>query len=266
MEWQLIVAFLALGLAVGFLAGLLGIGGGGLMVPILTALFVAQHYPTEQVVHMALATSMAAIVPTAFASLRAHQGKKAIIWSVVWQITPGILIGTFAATFLATYLSAKTLAIFFACFMAYVALQMWLGAKPKPHRNIPGLLGLSSAGLVIGAISALVAIGGGSLTVPYLMWCNVNIRQAIATSAAVGLPIALAGTIGYLVNGWHIQGLPAYTIGFVYWPAVVLIAFSSFFTTKIGAHLAHSLPIATLKKAFAILVVVLSVKMLWSVV
>ncbi len=266
MEWQLIGVFLTLGAVVGVLAGLLGVGGGGVMVPVLTTIFIAQHYPNEQVVHVALATSMAAIVPTALASLRAHQKKNAIIWPVVWQITPTILIGTFLATFLATYLSSRTLAIFFACFMTYVALQMWLGAKPKSHRNIPGVVGLSSAGLVIGSISALVAIGGGSLTVPYLMWCNVNIRHAIATSAAVGFPIAIAGTIGYLINGWHVQGLPAYTIGFVYWPAVILIAVSSFFTTKIGAHLAHSLPVNTLKKAFAILVVGLSIKMIMSVI
>ncbi len=265
MEWQWLMAFLALGVVVGFLAGLLGIGGGGVMVPVLTAIFIANGFPSEQVVHMALATSMAAIVPTAFASLRAHQSKGAIAWPIVWQITPGILLGTFAATFLATYLSSEVLAIFFACFMAYVALQMWLGAKPQPHREVPGIVGLSLAGLVIGAVSALVAIGGGSLTVPFLMWCNVNIRNAIATSAAVGFPIALAGTLGYLVNGWSVQGLPTYTIGFVYWPAVIMIAASSFFTTRMGAHLAHSLPVNTLKKAFAVLVVLLSLKMLSSV-
>ena len=121
---------------------------------------------------------------------------------LVRYVTPDLLLGTFAATFLATYLSSRHFAIFFACFMGYVALQMLLNAKPKPQRELPGAMGLASVGAGIGAVSALVAIGGGSLSVPYLTWCNVNIRHAIATSAAIGLPIALAGTLGYLLNGW----------------------------------------------------------------
>lgn len=265
MEWYLLVAFPALGAVVGVAAGLLGIGGGGIMVPVLTALFVAQGFPAEQVVHLALGTSMAAIVPTALASMRAHHAKQAVNWSVVQKITPGILLGTFAATFVAAYLSTFVLAVFFACFMAYVAVQMWLDIKPQPHREIPGMAGLSAVGLGIGGISALVAIGGGTLSVPFLMWCNVNIRHAIATSAGIGFPIALAGTLGYVVNGWGQAGLPEQTVGFVYWPAVVLIASVSFFTTRIGAHLAHSLPVATLKKVFAVLLVLLSTKMLQSV-
>ncbi len=265
MEWHLLVSFLALGLVVGFAAGLLGIGGGGIMVPVLTALFVAQGFPSEHVVHIALATSMAAIVPTAFSSMRAHHAKQAVQWSVVQRITPGILLGTFAATFLATVLSTRGLALFFAAFMAYVAVQMWLNIKPKPHRELPGIAGLSVAGLLIGGVSALVAIGGGSLSVPYMMWCNVEVRKAIATSAGIGLPIAIAGTLGYLVNGWGQAGLPDYTIGFVYWPAVLLIALTSFFTTRLGANLAHTLPVAALKKVFAVLLILLSAKMLHSV-
>ena len=265
MEWQLLAAFLALGAVVGVAAGLLGIGGGGIMVPALTALFVAQGFAPEHVVHLALGTSMAAIVPTSIASLRAHHAKGAVIWRVVREITPSILLGTFAATFIAAYLSSTALAIFFACFMSYIALQMWIGLKPTPHRDLPNMAGLSVAGLVIGSISALVAIGGGSLSVPYMTWCNVNIRNAIATSAGIGLPIALAGAAGYILNGWGQTGLPAYTLGYVYWPAVVLIASVSFFTTKLGAHWAHTLPVATLKKVFAVLLVLLSAKMLHSV-
>ena len=265
MEWQLLASFLALGLVVGFAAGLLGIGGGGIMVPVLTALFVAQGFPAEHVVHIALATSMAAIVPTALSSMRAHHAKQAVQWSVVRNITPGILLGTFAATFVATALSTRGLALFFAAFMAYVAVQMWVNIKPKAHRELPGIAGLSVAGLFIGGVSALVAIGGGSLSVPYMMWCNVDVRKAIATSAGIGFPIALAGTLGYLVNGWGQSGLPAHTLGFVYWPAVLLIAMTSFFTTRLGANLAHTLPIAALKKVFALLLIALSAKMLHSV-
>ena len=265
LDINLLLILLALGAVVGVFAGLFGVGGGGIMVPALTTLFVGKGFPPDQVVHLALGTSMAAIVMTSFSSMRAHHAREAVLWAVVRHMTPGILLGTFAATFLATYLSSKHLAIFFACFMGYVALQMILNVKPKPHRELPGALGLASVGTGIGVVSALVAIGGGSLSVPYLTWCNVNIRHAIATSAALGLPIALAGTLGYLFNGWGQVGLPEYTLGFIYWPAVIVISLVSYFTTPYGAHLAHSLPIPTLKKGFAVLLVLLSLKMLYSV-
>ncbi len=166
IEW--VIAYLLLGAAVGFFAGLLGVGGGGIMVPVLTALFLAQQFPAELSVHMALATSMAAIIVTSFSSMRSHQRHGAILWPVVWKLTPAILIGTVAAAYLAAALSSLALAIFFCCFMSYVALQMLLNVKPKASRQLPGVVGLSGVGLVIGAVSALVAIGGGSLTVPFL--------------------------------------------------------------------------------------------------
>ncbi|WJV54064.1 sulfite exporter TauE/SafE family protein [Pectobacteriaceae bacterium CE70] len=263
MEW--ILAYLALGAVVGFMAGLLGIGGGGIMVPILTALFAIQGVQETHLVHMALGTSMAAIVVTAISSLRTHHQYQAVLWPVVWRITPAILIGTFTATWLAALLPTQVLAIFFSCFMAYVALQMVLNIKPKPNRQLPGMAGISLAGLSIGGISALVAIGGGSLTVPFLTWCNVRIQQAIGTSAAVGLPIALSGALGYMINGWSASGLPAYSLGYVSLPAVVLISAVSFFTAPVGARLAHRLPVATLRKVFAGLLVLLSLKMLQTV-
>ena len=146
MDIQLLLILLALGAAVGFFAGLFGVGGGGIMVPVLTTLFVSLGFPADQVVHLALGTSMAAIVVTSFSSMRAHHAKGAVRWPVVRHITPGILLGTFAATFLASYLSSRHLAIFFACFMAYVAVQMVLNVKPRPQRELPGTLGLASVG------------------------------------------------------------------------------------------------------------------------
>lgn len=262
MDIYFIISLLALGAFTGFFAGLFGIGGGGIMVPVLTFLFVQQQFPAEHVLHMALATSMAAIVPTAIASLLAHHKHKAVIWPVVIKITPGILLGTFAGTFLASYLSAEPLAIFFSCFMTFVALQMVANRKPKPSQQLPGLLGLSSAGGGIGIISALVAIGGGTLTVPFLVWCNISLPVAIGTSAAIGLPIALSGALGYILNGWNQANLPAYTLGYVFWPAVITMAAMSFFTAPVGAKLAHKLPTPLLKKLFALLLVGLSVQML----
>ena len=253
-----------LGAFTGLFAGMFGIGGGGIMVPVLTFIFSKLAFPAEHLVHMALATSMAAIVPTAIASLRAHHKRKAVIWPVVFKMAPGILLGTFAGTFLASYLSATPLAIFFSCFMAFVASQMILDRKPTASRQLPKTLVLSGVGSGIGATSALVAIGGGTLTVPFLTWCNVSLPVAIGTSAAVGLPIAFSGAMGYLVNGWSVAALPAHTLGFIYWPAVLAMATASFFTAPLGAKLAHSLPIPLLKKYFAVLLMSLSLQMLWT--
>jgi uncharacterized membrane protein YfcA len=254
-----------LGAVVGFFAGLLGVGGGGIMVPMLTTLFLAQGFPLEQVVHMALGTSMAAIVLTSVSSLRAHHAHGAVRWDVVRQITPGILVGTFGATFIASRVDTAALAIFFAVFMAYVSIQMLLNIKPKPSRDLPGRAGMTVAGLGIGGVSALVAIGGGSLSVPFMTWCNVKVQNAIGTSAAIGLPIAIAGTVGYLVNGWNAPGTPPLTLGYVYVPALVLMALVSMWAAPIGASLAHRLPVATLKKIFAGLLMALCAKMLHSV-
>lgn len=265
IDVQWFIAYLALGAVVGFFAGLLGVGGGGIMVPALTAMFAAQGLPFEHLVHVSLATSMAAIVVTSASSLRAHQKHGAIQWSIVKSITPGILLGTFGAAMLAAYIPSLPLATFFVVFMAYVSIQMWLNVKPEPSRQLPSPLGLSGVGLIIGGVSALVAIGGGSLSVPFMTWCNVKIQQAIATSAAIGLPIAIAGTIGYLVSGMGVEGLPQYTFGFIYLPAAASIALVSVFTAPLGAKLAHQLPVATLKKVFAVLLIGLSLKMLHTI-
>ncbi len=265
MDFFWLSCFLLLGAVTGIFAGLFGIGGGGIMVPVLTFLFIKLAFPSEHLVHMALATSMAAIVPTAIASLRAHHKRGAVIWPVVVKIAPGILLGTFAGTFLASYLSATPLAIFFSCFMAFVALQMVLDRKPKPSRQLPQTFALTGVGSGIGAISALVAIGGGTLTVPFLTWCNVALPTAIGTSAAVGLPIAFSGALGYLINGLAVSNLPEHTLGFIYWPAVIAMATASFLTAPFGAQLAHNLPIPVLKKCFAVLLVGLSLQMLFNI-
>lgn len=262
---QWIFAYLALGAFIGFFAGLLGIGGGGIMVPVLTTVFIMQGFSLEHVVHIALATSMAAIIITSLSSLKAHHAHQAVIWRIVWRITPSILLGTFAATFIASQVSTKFLALFFACFMAYISIQMLLNIKPKPSRELPNILWLSVTGIVIGGISALVAIGGGSLSVPFMVWCNIKIHNAIGTSAAIGLPISIAGTMGYLINGWNIENMPEYTVGYIYLPAVVLISLMSYMTAPLGAKLTHSLPVPTLKKIFAVLLMLLCVKMLQTI-
>lgn len=266
MGFEWIAAFLILGLVVGFMAGLLGIGGGGIMVPVLTSIFLAQGLQVENVVHLALGTSMASIVFTSFASMRAHHKKGAVEWGIVKLMAPGVVLGTFLATFIAAWMHSSHLAIFFAIFMGYVSFQMARDKKPKHGRKLLGAPALFGGGSFIGAISALVSIGGGSLTVPFLVWQNVDLKRAIATSAAIGFPLSIAGTLGYIINGFMHPNSMEFATGFVYLPAVFLISIVSYFTAPLGASLAHKLPVKKLKKIFALLLLILSLKMLFSVV
>ncbi len=261
-----VIIFLLLGAVVGFFAGLLGVGGGGVMVPVLTSYFLYKNVPVEFVVHLALGTSMASIIMTSASSLYAHQKHQGVVWDIVKTMAPGVLIGTFAATCLAAHINSRYLAIFFALFMTYVSIQMFLNVQPKPSRTTLGKTTLLTAGSGIGAISAMVAIGGGSLTVPFLAWYNTPLKKAIGTSAAVGFPIAVAGTLGYLINGWNSAYQQNYLFGFIYLPAVALISLVSYFTAPLGARLAHKLPVVVLKKVFAVLLLLLGVKMLLSIV
>jgi uncharacterized membrane protein YfcA len=263
VSWGL--SFLLLGSFVGFMAGLLGIGGGAIMVPMLTSIFLFQGVPSDNVVHLALGTSMASIIATSFSSLRAHHARGGVHWKVVKKMVPGIVIGTFLATFLALQLSSRFLAVFFATFMAYVSLQMYLNKTPKQSRGLVGGPGLLAAGSGIGAISALVSIGGGTLTVPFLIWQNVNIKKAIGTSAAIGFPISIVGTLGYIINGWDNPLDVSYSYGYVYLPSVLLISLSSVFTAPLGAKLAHKLDVSILKKIFSMLLIILSAQMLFSI-
>lgn len=264
IEW--IAVYAALGIFVGFMAGLLGIGGGIVMVPALTAIFLAQGIATDDVVHFALGTSMSAIIVTSFASMRAHNAKEGVIWDIVKMIAPGIILGTFMMTFVAAYLKSIHLAIFFSLFTAYVSIQMIINKKPKPARHIAGKKGLFFGGTIIGSISALVSIGGGSLSVPYLVWQNIDLKKAIGTSAAIGLPLSITGTIGYIIAGWDHTSFEQFQFGFVYVPAVLAISLTSFFMAPYGAKCAHILPVSVLKKIFALLLMLLSIKMVTSMV
>lgn len=257
-------AYLSTGAVAGFFAGLLGIGGGVVVVPLLSMIFADQGYAPREVLHLALGTSMATILFTSVASLRAHHRHRAVIWPVVVRITPGILAGTLLGAQLAAAISSAALSLFFAIFMLAIAIQMSVNLRPKPSRTLPGRVGLTGAGVIIGGIASLAALGGGALTVPYLVRCNVPAHQAIGTSAAVGLPIAIGGTVGYVLNGWGRAGLPGGSLGFVYLPALATLLLASVFLAPIGARLAHRMPVATLKRAFAALLVILAAKMVAS--
>lgn len=264
MSVEIIVMYLAVGLIAGVLAGLLGVGGGVVIVPMLIFCFTKQGINPEQMMHLALGTSLASIIFTSISSFMSHHRRGAVDWSIVKKIVPGILVGTFGGTFIASRLSTGFLKAFFCIFLYTVATQMLLNKKPKASRNLPASSGMFGVGSVIGVVSALVGIGGGSLSVPFMLWCNVTAHRAIGTSAAIGFPIAVAGAVGYIVNNLHGTGLPPYSLGFVYLPALVGIVVASVFTAPLGVKLAHALPVDKLKRIFAVFLYVVATKMVWS--
>jgi uncharacterized membrane protein YfcA len=260
MEWW--AAYLAIGLAVGFLAGLLGIGGGMVMVPMLVFVFTAKGFPPEHMMHLALATSMATIVFTSISSVRAHHGHDAVDWRVARAMAPGIVAGALAATLAAGFVPTRPLAIFFTGFMFYAATQMFFEVKPKPSRQLPGSVGLFGVGAAIGGLSSVLAAGGAFLSIPFLARCNVPLKRAIGTAAANGFPIAAAGTVGYVMNGLRVDGLPAGSLGFVHLPALAIIVAASMPVAPLGARLAHRLPVKRLRIVFALMLFALALRML----
>ena len=259
-----LVALLALGLVSGFIAGLLGVGGGLVMVPVLVVLFAQQGFDPAWHMHLALGTSLAVIVLTSVSSLRAHHAHGAVRWETVRRIAPGIVLGTLLGAFAARYLSDFGLRLFFVAFLFYAATQMILELKPRAQRDLPGWPGMTAVGTVIGAVSSWVGIGGGTLSVPFQLWCNVKLHEAIGTSAAIGFPIAVAGAMGYGLSGYGAPGLPDGSIGFVYLPALAGIAAASWITAPLGARMAHRLPVKRLKRLFALLLYALGLRMAWS--
>lgn len=261
MDIGLIVALLALGALIGFAAGLLGIGGGMLQVPFMTYILATQGFSPEYTVHVAIATSLATIMFTSLSSVRAHHKRGAVLWPVVALLAPGILIGSWMGPWLGAQMNSAALAGFFAVFVALSATQMLIDKKPAAARELPKAPGMFAAGGVIGTLAGLVGAGGGFISVPFMTWCNVKIHNAVATSAALGFPIALAGTLSNIFHGWNAPGLPAGSLGFVYLPALVVIAAASVLTAPLGARTAHSLPVKTLKKVFALVLYALAAYM-----
>jgi len=260
----LIAVYVGLGLVVGFVAGLLGVGGGLIIVPVLIFLLHAQGLAAGMEPQLALGTSLASILFTSLSSVRAHHRHSAVDWPLVRRIAPGVVLGTLVGALLAAQMSALVLKVFFVAFLFYAALQMWLDFKPAPHRGLPGRGGMTLAGGVIGAVSSWVGIGGGTLSVPFMLWHNVMLHRAIATSAAIGFPIAIAGAAGYVLGGWGVHGLPAGSLGFVYLPALAGIVAGSVLTAPLGARTAHRLPVRPLKRIFALLLLTLALRMTWT--
>lgn len=262
MEWWII--YLLMGLFVGWFAGLLGIGGGLILVTLMVYLFTLQQFPADRIVHMALGTSITSIVFTSLSSLRAHHKHGAVRWDIVRASAAGLIVGTLLGTLVADQLKSKYLAIFFVIFVYYSAVQMFVNSKPKPSRQLPGTAGMNVAAILIGILSALVGVGGGVMTIPLMSMCNVPMRNAIGTSAALGLPIAIAGTVGFIATGLGKDHLPPFSVGYVYLPALIGIVIGTLVTVPWGARMAHTMPVSRLKKIFAVILFILATRMLWT--
>jgi len=263
VNWWLL-GYPLLGIFGGFVAGLFGVGGGLTIVPILFMLYAAQGFPEAHIMHLALGTAMTTIVFTSISSMRAHHGHGAVRWDIVRAMAPGLLFGTFAGSLFAGAIPTRPLAIVFAGVVYYAAAQLMLDFKPQAHRQLPGAGGLFAAGGAIGAVSSLVAAGGGFLSVPFMLFCNVGIHSAVGTSSALGFPIAVAGMVGYIVAGWRATDLPDYTVGYIYLPALLGIVALSMLAAPYGARLAHRLPVKKLKRTFGVFLALLATKMVHS--
>jgi uncharacterized membrane protein YfcA len=256
-----LLAYLLTGSLAGILAGLLGVGGGLVIVPALVWLFRSHGFAEVILVHLAVGTSLATIVFTSISSILAHHRRAAVVWPIVRQLTPGIVLGAWLGAAIADLLPTLWLQRVFGSFAILVGLQMALGTQAGSHRGLPGLPGMLFSGGVIGSISSIVGIGGGSLTVPFLSWCSVEMRRAVGTSSACGLPIAVAGAVGFVITGWGEEALPAGASGYLYWPALAGIVAASFLLAPVGARLAHTLPTQVLKRIFSLLLLLLGIRM-----
>lgn len=262
MPWWL--AFLGIGAMVGFFAGLLGIGGGIVMVPMLVFVFAAQGFSPEHLMHLGLGTAMATIVFTSISSVRAHHVRGSVDWRVARAMAPGMLAGALGASLAAGLIPTRPLALTFTALVFYAGTQTLVTASPKRSRALPGPVGVFAAGAVIGGISSLLAAGGAFLSIPFLTWCSVPLRRAIGTAAANGFPIAVAGTLGYTLQGLRVQNLPEGSLGYVYLPALVFVVAAGVITAPIGARVAHALPVARLRIIFALMLYALATRMLVS--
>ncbi|MFO0523932.1 MAG: sulfite exporter TauE/SafE family protein [bacterium] len=262
MTW--IAAYLFFGAVVGLLAGLLGLGGGMTLVPILSALFAAQSMAPGYIVHLALGTGMASMVFTSFASVREHHRLGSVDWSVVRRLVPGILLGSFAASAASGWFSQHVLAVAYGVIAIVGAAQLLRSSRPQAARALPGIGWLTFWMFGIGVICGLMSAGGAFLTVPFMVYCGVAVRAAIGTGAALGWPVAVFGTIGYVISGWSVPGLPPGSLGFVYLPALAALVASSMVFAPIGARLMHRLPVLLLRRMFAVLLIGLALKMVYS--
>lgn len=258
---EFVVVGALLGSLAGVLAGMLGVGGGLLIVPVLAVYYSALGVAAEEIMNLAIGTSLASIIFTSISSVRAHHQRGAVHWAAFRQMSPGILFGAALGAYTATLIDPQPMRWLFALFELAVAGQMLLSLRANPSRSLPGPGGMATSGGLIGWVSGLLGIGGGTLSVPFLVWCQTPMRQAVGTASALGLPIAIAGALGFVLLGLDHSRLPAHSLGYVHLPSLLGIVLASTLTAPIGAWLAHRLPVAALKKTFAILLIILAIRL-----
>jgi uncharacterized membrane protein YfcA len=263
IDWSLFPLYLTLGAFVGFLAGLLGVGGGFTIVPVLMEAFAHEAFDTAQVLPLAIGTSSATIVFTAFSSARAHHRRGAVAWEIVWPLAPGLVLGSLIGPQIASALPMRVMAAFVGSVTWFAALRMLFGRPPAPTGALPGKGGLFAVGAGIGLIAGMAGTAGAFLAVPFMVRSNINVHRAVATSAAIGWPVAVAGTVGFVLAGLRQPNLPPYSLGYVYLPAVAGIAAASMLLAPLGARVAHAWPVARLRRAFSLLLLVLGGYMWW---
>lgn len=264
LEGQLIVELLALGCAAGFLAGLLGVGGGMMLVPFLTFILSHRGVAAGPAVKMAIATSMATIMFTSMSSVRAHHQRGAVRWDIVRNLAPGIVIGGLLAGAGAfSLVKGQALALFFALFVGYSATQMLRAKKPHTSHGLPGAGKQAAVGVGIGFVAGLVGAGGAFMSVPFMTSANIAIHSAVATSAALGFPVAVANTVGYVAGGWGMPSALPGAFGYLYLPALVIISIASMTLAPLGARAAHAMDVQQLKRVFASLLYLLAAYMLY---
>lgn len=258
-----LILFLGLGVVAGLLAGMLGVGGGIVIVPVLLAAFHYLGIAPGVTAHLAIGTSLATIVFTSLSAIRAQQRKRAIDWPLVFALVPSVILGSFLSGYVAGSIPGSLLRTLFGGFLMLASVQLLLNWRPGGHRGLPGRFGLWLSGAVIGVISALVGIGGGTLTVPFLSWCNVDMKRAVAASSTLGFGLALFGASGFVLSGWAHPELPAWSLGYVYLPAWLGISATAVLFAPLGVRLSHALPVATLKRVFGVLLLLVAARMLF---
>ncbi len=252
------------GLCSGFLAGLLGIGGGLVVVPALLLIFPYQGLPAAGIVHTAVATSLATVIITSLIAAYAHHRHGAVEWLVVGRMAPGLLGGALAGAMLTMGISGEALRGVFGAFALLVAVQMGFGLQATPRGRLPAAPGLAAAGAFIGMVSAMVGVGGGTLSVPFLRWGNVLMQRAIATSSACGFPIALGASLGFtLVETLGGPTAAAPPAG-IYWPAALWIGAASIAAAPLGVRLTHRISTSLLTRVFAVILALIGIRLLWS--
>lgn len=259
----IVVVYILLGMIAGTLSGLFGIGGGLIVVPVLSYLYKIQGFNPAINMHMAVGTSLAIIIITSIRSLFSHMKHKIEFWSLYRQLFIGVILGTIGGVVLAHYLHSNVIKIIFGVFVLLMSIRMIFFKKTNPKRHLPNKPIMNGAGFIIGAKSGLLGLGGGALTIPFLTYCNVGMRRAVIVSVATSLTVGFVGSLTGILVSFDLPNLPKYSTGYIYWPACLCVAIGSVLFAPVGTMLSHRLPVAILKRFFGIFLVFVGVHMLW---